>query len=69
MAHRSLTGALVMLYILVFIQYIPSATLKYYQIGPSYSPFEECETERRKAKEGLIVHNSQTVACLEVSGK
>jgi hypothetical protein len=69
MAHRSLAGALVMLYILVFIQYIPSATLKYYQIGPSYSTFEECETERRKAKEGLIVHNSQTVACLEVSGK
>jgi len=69
MAHRSLTGALVMLYILVFIQYIPSATLKYYQIGPSYSTFEECEAERRKAKEGLIVHNSQTVACLEVNGK
>ena len=47
-----------MLYILVFIQYIPSTTLKYYQIGPSYSTFEECEQERRKEKEGLIVHNS-----------
>ena len=57
-----------MLYILVFIQYIPSTTLKDYQIGPSYSTFGECEQERRKAKEGLIVHNSQTVACLEVSG-
>ena len=62
------TGAMVMLYILVFIQYIPSASLKYYQIGPSYSTYEECEQERRKAKEGLVVHNSQTVVCLEVSG-
>jgi len=57
-----------MLYILVFIQYIPSTTLKYYQIGPSYSSFEQCEAERRKAKEGLVIHNSQTVACLAVSG-
>lgn len=62
-------GALVMLYILVFIQYIPSAELKYYQIGPSYGTYEECEQERRKAREGLVIHNSQTVACLEVSGK
>jgi hypothetical protein len=56
-----------MLYVLVFIQYIPSATLKYYQIGPVHATLEECEQERRKAKEGLVVHNSQTVACLEVS--
>ena len=61
-------GAMVMLYILVFRQYIPSASLKYYQIGPSYSTYEECEQERRKAREGLVIHNSQTVVCLEVSG-
>ena len=58
-----------MLYVLIFIQYIPTASLKYYQIGPTYSTFEECEVERRKAREGLIVHNSQTVICLEVAGK
>ena len=69
MVGRFSTGALVMLYILVFIQYIPSASLKYYQIGPSYSTYEECEQERRKAREGLVIHNSQTVVCLEVSGK
>jgi len=57
-----------MLYILVFIQFIPSASLKYYQIGPSFNTLEQCEQERRKAREGLVVHNSQTVACLEVSG-
>ena len=68
MVDRFSAGSLVMLYILVFIQYIPSASLKYYQIGPSYSTYEECEQERRKAKEGLVVHNSQTVVCLEVSG-
>jgi hypothetical protein len=58
-----------MLYVLIFIQYIPSASLKYYQIGPTYSTYEQCEDERRKAREGLIVHNSQTVVCLEVAGK
>lgn len=61
-------GEVVMLYILVFIQYIPAASLKYYQIGPSFGTLQECEQERRKAQEGLVVHNSQTVACLEVSG-
>ncbi len=57
-----------MLYILVFIQYLPATSLKYYQIGPSFGTLQECEQERRKAQEVLIVHNSQTVACLEVSG-
>jgi hypothetical protein len=58
-----------MIFVLVLIQYIPSAELKYYQIGPTYPTYEECEQERRKAREGLVVHNSQTVVCLEVSGK
>ena len=57
-----------MIYVLVFIQYMPTAMLKYYQIGPSYTTLEECEPERRKAKENLIIHNSQAVACLEVAG-
>jgi len=57
-----------MIYVLVFIQYMPTAMLKYYQIGPSYTTLEECEQERRKAKENLIIHNSQAVACLEVKG-
>jgi len=57
----------VMIFVLVFIQYIPSAELKYYQIGPTHATYEECEQERRKAREGLVVHNSQTVVCLEVS--
>ena len=57
-----------MIYVLVFIQYMPTAMLKYYQIGPSYTTLEECEQERRKAKESLIIHNSQAVACLEVAG-
>jgi len=56
-----------MLYVLVFIQYIPSAPLKYYQIGPTYRTLQECEAERRKANEGLVIHNSQTVVCLEVN--
>jgi hypothetical protein len=57
-----------MIYVLVFIQYMPTAMLKYYQIGPSYTTLEECEQERRKATENLIIHNSQAVACLEVAG-
>lgn len=57
-----------MIYVLVFIQYMPSAMLKYYQIGPSYTTFDACEIERRKAQESIIIHNSQAVACLEVSG-
>ena len=56
-----------MIYVLVFIQYLPATTLRYYQIGPSYSTLEECETERRKANESLVIHNSQAVACLAVS--
>ena len=58
---------MVMLYILVFIQYLPATSLKYYQIGPSFGTLQECEQERREAKEGLVVHNSQTVVCLEVN--
>ena len=58
----------VMIYVLVFIQYMPSAMLKYYQIGSSYTTFDACEIERRKAQESIIIHNSQAVACLEVSG-
>lgn len=57
-----------MLYVLVFIQYMPGLNLRYYQIGPSYATLEECEGERRKAQESLIIHNSQAVACLEVKG-
>ncbi len=57
-----------MVYILVFIQYLPATSLKYYQIGPSFGTLQECEQGGRKEQEVLIVHNSQTVACLEVSG-
>ena len=53
-----------MIYVLVFIQYMPTAMLKYYQIGPSYTTLEECEQERRKAKENLIIHNSQAASGL-----
>lgn len=56
-----------MIYVLVFIQYLPATTLRYYQIGPSYSTFDQCEVERRKATESLVIHNSQAVACLAVS--
>ena len=42
--------------------------LNYYQIGSSYADLKECEVELMKAKQALVIHNSQTVVCLEVTG-
>jgi len=57
-----------MIYVLVFLHFVNTDHLKYYQVGPSFADLKSCEIELNKAKEALIIHNSQTVVCLEVSG-
>lgn len=57
-----------MIYVLVFLHFVNTDHLKYYQVGSSFADLKSCEIELNKAKEALIIHNSQTVVCLEVSG-
>jgi hypothetical protein len=57
-----------MIYVLVFLHFVNTDYLKYYQIGASFSDLQQCKLELQKAKEAFVIHNSQTVVCLEVSG-
>ena len=57
-----------MIYVLVFLHFVNTDHLKYYQIGKSFSDLKQCELELNKAKEAILMHSSQTVVCLEVSG-
>ena len=57
-----------MIYVVIFIQFVNTDHLKYYQVGSSYADLKECEIEMMEAKEALVIHKSQTVVCLEVAG-
>lgn len=57
-----------MIYVLLFIQFVSSGEVKYYQID-SFVNLSECQVELAKAKNALINNSSQTVACLEVNPK
>ena len=57
-----------MIYVFVFLHFVNTDNLNYYQIGSSYADLKECEVELMKAKQALVIHNSQTVVCLEVTG-
>jgi hypothetical protein len=61
-------GLATMIYVLVFLHFVNTDHLKYYQVGSSYADLKECEVEMMKAKEALVIHKSQTVVCLEVAG-
>lgn len=54
-----------MVYVLIFIHFVSTDTIKYYQIG-SFSRLDQCQVEKDKAKV-LITHNSMAVECLEVN--
>tara|TARA_R100000353_G_scaffold167900_1_gene130190 strand:- start:509 stop:682 length:174 start_codon:yes stop_codon:yes gene_type:complete len=56
-----------MIYVLVFLHFVNTDSLKYYQIG-TYSDKEECQIEAEKAKI-MVTHNSMKVACLEVNSQ
>ena len=40
-----------MIYVLVFLHFVNTDHLKYYQIGTSFSDLKQCELELNKAKE------------------
>ncbi len=61
-------GLATMIYVLVFLHFVNTDHLKYYQVGSSYADLKECEVEMMKAKQALVIHKSQTVVCLEVAG-
>ena len=56
-----------MIYVLVFLHFISTDRLQYYQIG-TYSDKEQCLKEAEKAKI-MVTHNSMKVTCLEVNAQ
>tara|TARA_R110000744_G_scaffold13041_1_gene38354 strand:- start:1920 stop:2093 length:174 start_codon:yes stop_codon:yes gene_type:complete len=54
-----------MVYVLVFLHFINTDHLKYYQID-TYSDKQECLAQAEKAKI-LVTHNSMKVTCLEIT--
>lgn len=56
-----------MIYVLVFLHFISTDRLQYYQIG-TYSDKQECLDQAEKAKI-MVTHNSMKVTCLEVSSQ
>jgi len=56
-----------MVYILVFLHFISTDRLYYYQIG-TYSDKQQCLEEAEKAKI-MVTHNSMKVTCLEVNSQ
>ena len=56
-----------MIYVLIFLHFINTDNLHYYQIG-TYSDKEQCLAQAEKAKI-LVTHNSINVACLEVNAQ
>ena len=53
-----------MTYVLVFLHFINTDNLKYYQIG-TYSDLSECQLEAEKAQI-IVTHNSMKVSCLAI---
>tara|TARA_B100000900_G_C20116683_1_gene528197 strand:- start:302 stop:478 length:177 start_codon:yes stop_codon:yes gene_type:complete len=54
-----------MIYVLVFLHFINTDNLKYFQIA-TFSDKEECLQQAEKAKV-MVTHNSMKVVCLEVN--
>ena len=54
-----------MIYVLVFLHFVNTDNLKYYQLA-TFSDFEECQIEKKKANV-LVTHNSMKVSCLELT--
>ena len=60
-------GLLSMIYVLVFLHFISTDRLQYYQIG-TFSDKEQCLEQAEKAQI-LVTHNSMKVTCLEVNSQ
>ena len=56
-----------MIYVLIFLHFISTDRLQYYQIG-TYSDQQQCLEQAEKAKI-LVTHNSMKVTCLEVNAQ
>jgi hypothetical protein len=56
-----------MIYVLVFLHFVNTDHLKYYQIG-TFSDKEECQLEAEKAQI-MVTHNSMKVSCLEIAAQ
>jgi hypothetical protein len=54
-----------MVYVLIFLHFVNTDNLKYYQIG-SYGDLESCEIEKDKAQV-MVTHSSMTLTCLNVN--
>jgi len=54
-----------MIYVLIFLHFVNTDNLRYYQIG-SYGDLESCKIEKEKAKI-MVIHSSMALACLNVN--
>ena len=54
-----------MIYVLIFLHFISTDRLQYYQIE-TYSDKQECLDQAEKAKI-MVTHNSMKVTCLEIT--
>ena len=54
-----------MVYVLVFLHFVNTDHLKYYQLK-TFADYEECQVEAEKAKI-MVTNASMTVTCLELT--
>ena len=53
-----------MIYVLVFIQFVNTDNLRFYQIA-TFSDMDQCQAEKKKASV-MKNHTSQELLCLEI---
>jgi len=56
-----------MIYVLVFLHFVNTDHLKYYQIS-TFSDSQSCEQELKKA-DVMVTHSSMTLTCLEINAQ
>jgi len=54
----------VVVYVLVFIQFVNTDNLRFYQIA-TFSEMDQCQEEKKKARV-MKNHSSQELLCLEI---
>ena len=58
---------MVMIYVLVFLHFVNTDNLKYYQVA-IFGDAESCELELEKASV-MVTHSSMTLTCLELNAQ
>lgn len=56
-----------MVYVLIFLHFVNTDHLKYYQIK-TFSTLEECKAQAEEA-DIMVTHSSMTVTCLQIANQ